>query len=42
MSKVYTTEKINQILEDIKRGKKPDLDPFYHGKPDLRDTGIIF
>lgn len=42
MSKVYTTEKINQILEDIKKGKKPDLDPFYHGKKDLRDTGITF
>ena len=42
MSKVYTTIKINQILEDIKRGKKPDLDPFYHGKKDLRDTGITF
>lgn len=42
MSKVYTTIKINQILEDIKKGKKPDLDPFYHGKKDLRDTGITF
>lgn len=42
MSKVYTTEKINQILDDIKKGKKPDLDPFYHGKMDLRDTGITF
>ena len=42
MSKVYTTAKINQILEDIKKGKKPDLDPFYHGKKDLRDTGITF
>lgn len=42
MSKVYTTEKINQILDDIKKGKKPDLDPFYHGKKDLRDTGITF
>ena len=42
MSKVYTTVKINQILDDIKRGKKPDLDPFYHGKKDLRDTGITF
>ncbi len=34
MSKIYTTVKINQILDDIKRGKKPDLDPFYHGKKD--------
>lgn len=42
MSKIYTTEKINQILDDIKKGKKPDLDPFYHGKMDLRDTGITF
>lgn len=42
MSKVYTTAKINQILEDIKKGKKPDLDPFYHGKKDLRDCGITF
>ena len=42
MSKLYTTEKINQILDDIKRGKKPDLDPFYHGKKDLRDSGITF
>ena len=42
MSKVYTTIRINQILDDIKKGKKPDLDPFYHGKKDLRDTGITF
>lgn len=42
MSKVYTTAKINQILDDIKHGKKPDLDPFYHGKKDLRDNGITF
>lgn len=42
MAKVYTTAKINQILEDIKKGKKPDLDPFYHGKKDLRDTGVTF
>lgn len=32
MSTVYTTAKINQILDDIKKGKKPDLNPFYHGK----------
>lgn len=42
MSKVYTTIRINQILDDIKKGKKPDLDPFYHGKKDLRDSGITF
>lgn len=42
MSTVYTTAKINQILEDIKKGKKPDLNPFYHGKKDLRDSGITF
>lgn len=42
MSKVYSTERINQILMEIQQGKKPDLDPFYHGKLDLRDTGIIF
>ena len=32
MSTVYTTAKINQILDDIKKGKKPDLNPFYHCK----------
>ena len=42
MSTVYTTAKINQILDDIKKGKKPDLNPFYHGKKDLRDSGITF
>lgn len=42
MSKVYTTAKINLILEDIKKGKKPDLTPFYHGKKDLRDCNITF
>lgn len=42
MSKVYSTVKINQILDDIKRGKKPDLDPFFHGKKDYRDCGITF
>ena len=42
MAKVYTTAKINLILEDIKKGKKPDLTPFYHGKKDLRDCNITF
>lgn len=42
MSKVYSTVKINQILDDIKHGKKPDLDPFFHGKKDYRDCGITF
>lgn len=42
MSKVYSTAKINQILDDIKRGKKPDLDPFFHGKKEYRDCGITF
>lgn len=42
MSKVYSTAKINQILEDIKKGKKPDLDPFFHGKKEYRDCGITF
>lgn len=41
-SKVYTTASINQILEDINKGKKPDLTPFYHGKKELRDNGITF
>lgn len=41
-SKVYTTALINQILEDINKGKKPDLTPFYHGKKELRDNGITF
>lgn len=42
MAKVYSTAKINQILEDIKKGKKPDLDPFFHGKKEYRDCGITF
>lgn len=42
MAKVYTTARINEILEDIKKGKKPDMDPFYHGKKDLRDCNITF
>lgn len=42
LSKVYSTERITQILKDIKLGKSPDLDPFWHGDPKYRDTGIIF
>ena len=41
-SKIYTTERINQILSDIKNGKEPDMDPFYHGKLEYKDSGITF
>lgn len=42
MSKVYSTEKINQILKDIKLCKAPDMDPFWHGDPKYKDAGIVY
>lgn len=30
-SKIYSTEKIEQILKAIKSGGEPDMDPFFHG-----------
>lgn len=41
-SKVYTTEIINQILKDIKKGKKADMNPFFHGKIEWRNADIVF
>lgn len=42
MSKVYSTEKIKQILDDLKRAQSPDLDPFWHGDPKYKDAGIVY
>lgn len=41
-SVVYSTERINKIIEDIQNGGKPDTIPFFHGEQLYRDSGIIF
>lgn len=41
-SKVYTTERINQIVIDQAAGGEPDMNPFFHGQTDYRDAGIAF
>lgn len=41
-SKVYTTERIEQIIKDQATGGSPDMDPFFHGLTDYRDQGIAF
>ena len=39
-SKIYTSEIIEEILKD-KTGKQ-DLNPFWHGQINYRDSGVIF
>jgi len=29
-------------MKDLNKGGAPDMDPFWHGKPNYRDAGIIF
>lgn len=41
-SKIYTTERITQILKEQSSGGAPDMDPFWHGQTDYRDQGIAF
>ena len=41
-SKVYTSERIDQILKDQATGGVPDMDPFFHGQTQYRDQGIAF
>ena len=41
-SKVYSTAKINQMIDDISNGGAPDMTPFWHGQTQYRDSGIIF
>lgn len=41
-SKVYTSERIEQILKDQATGGVPDMDPFFHGQTDYRDAGVAF
>ena len=40
-SVVYSTKRINAILNDADNGKF-DLNPFFHGSTDWRDAGVIF
>lgn len=41
-SKVYTTERIEQIIKDQATGGVPDMDPFFHGQTQYRDSGIAY
>lgn len=41
-SKVYSTEKINNMIYEMNHGGSPDMDPFWHGQQQYRDAGIIF
>lgn len=41
-SKIYSTEKIEQILKAIKSGGEPDMDPFFHGQIEYRDANITY
>lgn len=41
-SKIYTTECIEQIVKEQSSGGAPDMDPFWHGQTDYRDSGIAF
>ena len=41
-SNIYSTEKIDIILKDLRDGGKPDTTPFFHGSSDWRDAGVIF
>lgn len=41
-AKVYSTAKIERILDDMKKGYQADMDPFYQGNILYRDAGILF
>lgn len=41
-STIYTTDKINEIFKDIKKGFQADMNPFFMGDTELRDSGILF
>lgn len=41
-STIYSTKVIERILKDIKRGYQVDTNPFFMGKTDYKDSGIIF
>lgn len=41
-STIYSTKVINKILSDMKKGYQVDTNPFFMGKTDYRDSGIIF
>lgn len=41
-SNIYSTEKIDIILKDLRDDGKPDTTPFFHGSSDWRDAGVIF
>lgn len=41
-AKVYTSEIIKGILDDMKKGLKPDLNPFFSGNIKYKDAGVPF
>lgn len=41
-SKIYSTKIINKILDQRAHGIEADMNPFYHGNPSYRDSGIIY
>lgn len=41
-SKVYSSEIIAQIVKDQATGGEPDMEPFFHGQTEYRDSGIAF
>ena len=41
-AKVYTTEKINEIIKDLRKGYEVSMDPFFENDIDLRSSGVLF
>ncbi|WQJ53613.1 MAG: terminase large subunit [Wendovervirus sonii] len=41
-STVYNTKRIEELNEMVLKGGKPDTTPFFTGKSDWKDAGIIF
>lgn len=39
---VYSSERINDIIEDYKHGLSPDMSPFYMGDINRRDAKVLF
>lgn len=42
LSQVWTTEKVNKLLEDIDAGVDVKSTPFWDGKPEWRSANIVF
>ena len=41
-SRIYSTARINQMLDDLNNGGEPDMTPFWHGMQQYRDHGVRF